>query len=260
MHSPRLRSTWLLRRPQAGVLAATLVSFTLLWFALGWLLTRTFTDSWLVHLDESVARWFVDRRTAGLNSLSFIGSMMADTMVKIVVTAVVAVAMLVRWRRWLEPLMVVVPLVLEATCFIIVTTLVGRPRPDVAHLDSSPVGSSFPSGHVAAAVAYSAIVVVIFWHTRNPWVRSTAVAVGVLLPVFVALARMYRGMHYLTDVTMGALLGGASVAATAMVLRRAAAQQAQSAGNVPAADVPIADVSARPQPHDDRVPYEMMNP
>lgn len=246
----RLRSTWLLRRHEAAALAATFVSFTLAWFVLGWLLTHSLAHSWLVHLDGSAANWFVDRRTPGLNSLSFIGSMMADTVVKVLVTAVVAVVMLVRWRRWLEPLMVVVPLVLEATCFITVTTLVDRPRPDVPRLDSSPVGSSFPSGHMAAAVVYSAIVVVIFWHTRNRWVRSVAVAVVALLAMFVGLSRMYRGMHYLTDVTMGALLGAASVAATAVVLRRAARRQTPTGE----------DVSDGPRHAVDLAPTGMMNP
>jgi membrane-associated phospholipid phosphatase len=222
---PRLRTTWVLGRHEAGLLAAAYVSFTLVWCALGWLLTRRLSDTWLLHLDRSIATWFVDQRTPTLNSLSFIGSMLADTVVKVVVTAIVAIAMLVRWRRWLEPLMVVAPLVLEAMAFITITTVVDRPRPDVPRLDSSPVGSSFPSGHVAAAVAYSAIVVVIFWRTRSRWVRYIAAAVAAILPILVALARMYRGMHYFTDVVMGALLGGASVMVTALVLRRAAGQQ-----------------------------------
>ena len=151
--------------------------------------------------------------------------MMADTVVKVVVTGIVAIAMLVHWRRWLEPLMVVVPLVLEAMSFITITFIVDRPRPDVSRLDSSPVGSSFPSGHVAAAAAYSAIAVVIFWRTRERWLRSVAVALALILPIFVALARMYRGMHYFTDVVMGALLGGASVLVTALVLQHAATRR-----------------------------------
>jgi membrane-associated phospholipid phosphatase len=153
--------------------------------------------------------------------------MLSDTVVKIVVTAIVAVAMLIVWKRWLEPLMVVVALILEALCFITITTLVGRPRPDVPHLDSSPVGSSYPSGHTGAAIAYSAIVVVIFWHTRRRWIRALAVAFAVIVPVCVALSRLYRGMHFFTDVIFGALLGGASVIATAMVLLRAADRQHQ---------------------------------
>lgn len=216
----RLRSTWVLGRHQAVLLGCTYLAFTLAWSALGWLLIRRLSDTWLLHLDRSIATWFVDQRTPTLNSLSFIGSMMADTVVKVVVTAIVAIAMLVRWRRWLEPLMVAVPLVLEAMSFITITTIVDRPRPDVPRLDTSPVGSSFPSGHVAASVVYSAIAVVIFWRTRARWLRYLAVAVAAALPIFVALSRMYRGMHYLTDVIMGALLGGASVLVTALVLRR----------------------------------------
>ena len=216
---PTLRSTWPVRGHEAALLGGAYLSFTVAWSALGWLLTRRLSDTWLVHLDRSIAAWFVDQRTPTLNSLSFIGSMMADTVVKVVVTAIVAIAMLVRWRRWLEPLMVVVPLVLEAMSFITITFIVDRPRPDVARLDSSPVGSSFPSGHVAAAAAYSAIAVVIFWRTRVRWLRYLAVVVAAVLPIFVAFARMYRGMHYFTDVAMGALLGGASVLVTALVLQ-----------------------------------------
>lgn len=218
------RDSWVLGRREVGRLGIAYVVFTLVWCAIGWLITRRST--WLPRLDRSIAEWFVEQRTPTLNSLSFVSSMMADTLVKIVVTAIIATAMLVRWRRWLEPSMVVVPLVLEAMTFITVTTIVNRPRPDVPRLDSSPVGSSFPSGHVAAAVAYSAIAVVIFWRTRSRWIRWTAVAVAAFLPIVVGLARMYRGMHNFTDVVMGAALGGASVAITAIVLhatkRRAA--------------------------------------
>ena len=223
----RPRSSWVLGRQQSALLGCAYLLFVIAWSALGWLLTRRLSDSWLLHLDRSIATWFVDQRTPTLNSLSFVGSMMADTVVKVVVTAIVAIAMLVRWRRWLEPLMVVVPLVLEAMSFITITFIVDRPRPDVPRLDSSPVGSSFPSGHVAAAAAYSAIVVVIFWRTRSRWVRCAAVAVAALLPIFVGLARMYRGMHYLTDVVMGAVLGGASVLVTALVLRHTAERQSR---------------------------------
>jgi undecaprenyl-diphosphatase len=75
---------------------------------------------------------------------------------------------------------------------------------------------------MGAAVSYAAIIVVVFWHTRHHWIRVLAVAVGVLVPLWVGLSRMYRGMHYFTDVVFGALLGGASVIATALILRHAA--------------------------------------
>jgi membrane-associated phospholipid phosphatase len=242
--TPRIRDTWLVRKHEALQLAIIFAAFTAAWFSVGWLLTHAWKNSWIVRTDRSIAEWFVEQRTSGLNSLSFAGSMLSDTVVKVVVTAVVAVAMLVAWKRWLEPLVVVVSLILEALTFIMVTTLVGRPRPDVPHLDTSPVGSSYPSGHTAAAVAYSAIVVVIFWHTRRRWVRALSVAVAVIVPICVGLARMYRGMHFLTDVVFGALLGGASVIATVWVLTRAADRQ-QSNEVAVTASVPAADELAR---------------
>ena len=218
----RLRDTWVLRKHELARLGLIYVGFSAAWFVVGWLLTHPLKNSFIVDADESISRWFVDQRTPRLNSLSFVGSMLSDTVVKIVVTALVAIVMLIVWKRWLEPLVVVVALVLEALTFITVTTLVNRPRPTVEHLDTSPVGSSYPSGHTGAAVAYSAIVVVLLWHTRRRWIRWLAVAVAAILPVCVAVARMYRGMHFFTDVVFGALLGGASVFATVTVLTRAA--------------------------------------
>jgi undecaprenyl-diphosphatase len=225
MSQPRLRDTWLLRKQEAITFGLLYAAMTAVWFSVGWLLTHPLKDSGIVRTDEAIERWFVEQRTPSLNSLSFIGSMLSDTVVKIVVTAVVALVMLKVWKRWLEPLVVCMSLILEALTFITVTALVGRPRPDVEHLDTSPVGSSYPSGHMAAAVAYSAIIVVIFWHVRNRGIRALLVALGVIVPVCVGLARMYRGMHFLSDVVFGALLGGASVITTTVVLRRAAARR-----------------------------------
>lgn len=221
----RLRDTWVLRKHELAMLGIVYVAFSAAWFAVGWLLTRPLKNSFIVHNDQSISRWFVDQRTSRLNSLSFVASMLSDTVVKIAVTAVVAIVMLIVWKRWLEPLVVLVALILEAMCFITITTLVGRPRPAVQKLDTSPVGSSFPSGHTGAALVYSAIVVVIFWHTRRRWIRAIAVAVAAILPLCVALARMYRGMHYFTDVVFGGLLGAACVIATVTVLSRAAADR-----------------------------------
>ena len=124
------------------------------------------------------------------------------------------------WRRWVEPLLVAVSLILEAATFITVTWFVGRPRPDVVRLEGSPVDSSFPSGHTAAAAAYSAIAVIVFWHTRNRWACAVSVVISVTLPVVVGLSRMYRGMHFLSDVIAGAILGAVSVAVTTIILTR----------------------------------------
>ncbi len=58
----------------------------------------------------------------------------------------------------------------------------------------------FPSGHVQTAVA---LYGTIFLHTRIPWLR---VILGFTI-LFMPIARMYAGLHFLGDVIGGALLG-----------------------------------------------------
>ena len=137
------------------------------------------------------------------------GADMAETQVAISVTVVVV--LLLRWHlgRWYESWIMVAAMVGELLVFYSVTATVHRPRPPVVRLDVAPPTSSFPSGHTAAAVAlYGCIAILVFWiYSRRP---ATRVAVVVLccIPVVVGMSRLYRGMHYPSDVLAGALTGG----------------------------------------------------
>jgi membrane-associated phospholipid phosphatase len=42
---------------------------------------------------------------------------------------------------------------------------------------------------------------------ERPWLRRTVIGVCSVIPFFVAYARMYRGMHHLSDVVIGAING-----------------------------------------------------
>ena len=218
---PPLGDTWLLHKRQWLELLAAYVALTGLWVLAGLALKGPLDDSGLVRTDERVAQWFVDHRTPRLDDASLVGSWMAETLTKIVLTAIVAGVMLAIWRRWREPSMLVVPLVLEAAAFITVTFVVKRPRPDVPRLDESPVDTSFPSGHVAAAACYGAIVVVALWRSRRVWWPVLLAVLVVAVSATVAWARMYRGMHFLSDVIAGFLLGVASVVTAWWILDHA---------------------------------------
>lgn len=190
-------------RPFGIAFAAVVAAFSVV----GWLLYRLWTDdNPIIDADERVIDWVVARRTDSRNDLAVWASGLSDTIVKIVLTAIVAGIMLRVWRRWREALLVIVSLTFEASAFIATSYIVSRPRPE-DQLVSSPVNNSFPSGHVAAATVYAAFAVIVFWHTRAVWARVLAVALSVLVPVIVAVARVYQGMHYLSDVIAGVVLG-----------------------------------------------------
>ncbi|MEU3518870.1 phosphatase PAP2 family protein [Streptomyces sp. NPDC006654] len=84
--------------------------------------------------------------------------------------------------------------------------LAGRPRPPKEwfphdEADDRPGSSSFPSGHTAAAVAFTAAV-------TPAW--PTAGAACAVPAVMVSLERVQSGAHYPSDVAAGAAIGLAS--------------------------------------------------
>ncbi|MEU5599991.1 phosphatase PAP2 family protein [Streptomyces sp. NPDC020298] len=84
--------------------------------------------------------------------------------------------------------------------------LADRPRPPKEwfphdEVDDRPSSSSFPSGHTAAAVAFTAAV-------ASTWPAASAVCS--LPTALVALERVQSGAHYPSDVATGAVIGLAS--------------------------------------------------
>jgi len=184
----------------------------------GLLLTHDLRDVRI--FDDDVARWFARRRTDTWDHVTWVGSFIADAYVKIPVTAALSVLFLYLWRRWTEPALLIGALVLEVGIFTLSSFIVDRPRPPIAHLDPIPPTGSFPSGHSAAAVAfYGAIAIIVFWHTRNRVARTIVLVAAFVLPVFVGTSRLYRGMHHLSDVIVGAVIGLVSLWITWLVVR-----------------------------------------
>ena len=216
-----LKQTWPLHKRQVRDLVAWGVAITAVFAAIGWLLTRPLEDSALIRYDAEVAERLAQARTPTWNSLSWWGSMLAETAPKIAVTSIIAIIFVRVWKRWLEAVIVAIALILEASVFLATTLIVGRPRPGVEHLDESPIGSSFPSGHTAAAVVYGTLAVIVFWHTRKVWARVALAVLCTIVPIIVGLSRMYRGMHHLTDTVAGAVLGVVCLAVTVHVVMSA---------------------------------------
>ena len=195
-----------------GLLARVVAAGVLLYLvlaAVGLLLTRVFGDSAIIGFDDRVNTWIVPRRTATLDAATDLGSSLADTGTAIAVTVVAAVALRVWLGRWRESAVVVAAIAGELFVFLLVTNTVDRRRPPVQQLDEAPSTSSFPSGHTAAAVALFGCLAVVL--LRRLASRRLARVLAVLLwtvPVVVAVSRVYRGMHYPSDVFFGFVGGG----------------------------------------------------
>lgn len=211
-------TTWPLERFDWVRLGAALAAVVAVFVLVGELLTNWSALSGLIDTDRRIAENLANGRTETKTDLAHWFAFIADTPVKIGASILIAGFLLWRYRRWREAVMIGLPLIFEATAFIITTFIVKRPRPDVERLLDSPVNSSFPSGHVAAATVYAALAFIVLWHTRKMWVRALAVVAVTVAPLLVAWARMYQGMHFLTDVIAGIVLGLVSVVICRRVL------------------------------------------
>jgi membrane-associated phospholipid phosphatase len=131
---------------------------------------------------------------------------LGDPLVVTVLTLVVAALL---WRRadhW-SALLVVAARLAAIVVATGLKTLVHRSRPLLAHPVAHAHGYSFPSGHALGSAALWGSVA---WVASGRGVpRGPAVALAVAVPVLVAATRVLLGVHYLTDVVAGLLLGWA---------------------------------------------------
>jgi undecaprenyl-diphosphatase len=175
----------------------------------------------IAHDDEAVNTWLASHRTATRNDVTYVGSSIGDIPVlPALVTLVVIAAALM--RRWRIAGFVLGAILVEVATYRITSMIVHRERPTVPRLDHLPTNQSFPSGHVAASVAvYVALALLVTSRFPQRWVRLAAWTLAVLLPLAVAISRMYRGMHHPTDAASGVLVGIAAVAVSLLAIRAA---------------------------------------
>jgi undecaprenyl-diphosphatase len=187
--------TW---RAQAAIVVVAWGTLLGLTIGLGLLVTGPLRES-VLPLDNDLARWFAGDRTAALNNVAETVSYLGDTITVVLLgplTALVAYF----WRRDVRVVVFVVTAVVGAYgIYILAAGAVDRPRPPVRILDPGLEPThSFPSGHVGAATALYGLIVVLVWiYARSArwWVTPL-----LLLPVLVAVSRLYQGAHHLSDV------------------------------------------------------------
>lgn len=194
---------------------------------LGLLLTHVLLPAGLSQDETGVSRWFAGERTPSLNDVTRFASDMGSTFVVIGIAVVTAVALAIR-KHWRQIVFLVCALTLEVGLFLLTSVVIGRHRPGVHQLDAAPPTSSYPSGHMASAMTlYVGLAIVAYSILRR---RSTRVLVGVpavLLPIAVGISRLYRGMHFPTDVAASVLLSAGALIFALLAVRSMAAAGAE---------------------------------
>lgn len=174
--------------------------------------------------DVAALDWILEHRssawtgaaTAISDAFAYIGTA--------VISVVVAVVILADSRDVRRAVTVPLAWVVGVAVTALIKTGVGRARPPLADRLSVEQSFSYPSGHTAvtAVVLLTLATVVIASHRQRLGLWATAL----LVTAVVGATRIYLGVHWLTDVMAGMLLG-AALSALVTVLVAAAAPRAR---------------------------------
>lgn len=195
----------------SGALAVLLLVFV----AVGW--------SPLLSLDRSVAD-ALHRSALAEPGFTHANRLLSDWVWDPWTTrALIAAAVLVLWwrrERWLA-LWVTVATLLAAGVQQGLKAAVGRPRPGWPDPVDSAHYAAFPSGHaMTETVGCGLLLWVLALHWRETWRGWSVLAVAALVSVLgVGWTRIYLGVHWLSDVVAGWLLGWCVVAVSIVTYR-----------------------------------------
>ena len=199
------------RHPAAVFFAAVLAGFALLALlsiALGLLVTDLLLDmGGLRHADNSFVKSLVDERTPFLTDTSELFSAVGGAPLLPILVGAIAIVC-ASLRKWRVAAFAVFALMLESATYRVTSLAVPRDRPHVHRLEDLPADASYPSGHTAAAIAvYAGLVLLLTSRFPTRALRISAWVVAIVIPVLVAFARMYRGMHHPLDAAGGLVIG-----------------------------------------------------
>lgn len=221
-HRVRLPAKWIGRLDSGGITAAALsvgfVVTTLLALGFTAVLEDVLEGEGIVGIDQPVSRWLAGHRdlwlTDVLRAVTWVGSPVALTGIAI------GVSLGLRWccKAWLPGVFVAAAGLGIGAVIVIAKALVGRDRPPAAFAVIAAHGHSFPSGHATgtAAVLLISCWVVSRWLVTS-WVPRVALWTSTATIIaLVGFSRLYLGVHYLSDVVAGWLLGAAWAAFVAI--------------------------------------------
>jgi membrane-associated phospholipid phosphatase len=142
-----------------------------------------------------------------METLSTIGSWWVYLLVFVVIAGWLLWRRLPRLALFVAVTVGVNPLLNE-----LVKLVVHRSRPVLADPIVHANGASFPSGHAQAAMVGYAVLLLVFLPVLSGPARPAAIGVAVLMVAAIGFSRVALGVHFVSDVLAGYLLGAAWVA------------------------------------------------
>src|ERR1035437_2245001 len=163
----------------------------------------------MIRFDNSFANFIYQLRTPFLAQFFYAITNFANQITVIILGVIALIYLYLKKELAYLYALILVFLGTEASVYLI-KILINRPRPiaDIAYyIEASP---SFPSGHSAIAIAFFGFVTYyLICHVKgNVKKKTILIVLGTILTALIGFSRLYLGVHFLSDVLGGFLIGG----------------------------------------------------
>jgi undecaprenyl-diphosphatase len=163
-------------------------------------------DGLLTDIDKSIYRLSLDWHTSTIDSIFFaitkIGNLSSILMLSIIVTLILI------WQRdRVSILFYWVGILGSLALFAGIKELMARTRPSNNIGDIVEMGYSFPSGHATMSMSFVLLVIYIYYDKVSTIYKTPLVLFGLLFTLSITFSRLYLGLHYLSDLLAGLMLG-----------------------------------------------------
>lgn len=195
----------------AAALLAGLIAVSVLAVGFTALLDDALEGDGIAQFDEPVVAWLAAHREGWLNTALTLVTHLGDPPAQTIWLIVACTLSAWRSRSWLPVILGLVGGIGISVILVTAKTLVGRQRPELPFALVDSHGFSFPSGHAAGAAAVGLLCAWMLsrWVVHR-WAAQVAVwALTITAIIMIGFSRLYLGVHFVTDVLAGWLLGTA---------------------------------------------------
>mgnify|MGYP003335202796 CR=1 FL=1 len=168
-------------------------------------------------IDQSVNIFFHSIQSPGLTYSFYVFTWFFNTIPAILLIGLVAY-FLYKWKGKKNTAEFLIAIMSSFVFVWVVKLFINHPRPEFGIITA--YGPSFPSAHAAVATTFFVFFLRFMRKEKNTFRKVVHQSFCILTPFCVGMSRLYLGVHWLSDVLMGVLVGLGSLYVAHKVVKR----------------------------------------